>query len=95
MANYVKHVEGKHTLFLIAIKEDEGKTIYLDFSRVAKSALNKDSHGEHGDEKGPEFGFEVYRAGEYVDYLRECNLNIHNFQRFGTNKGYSLFVEHV
>jgi hypothetical protein len=95
MANYVKHVDGTHTLFLIPIKEDSGKTIYLDFSRVAKPAITNDRLGKHEDEKGPEFGFEVYRAGEYVDYLRDCNLNVHNFQRFGTNKGYSLFVENV
>ena len=95
MADYVKHTEGKHTLFLIPIKEDSGKTIYLDFSRVASPAINQDRKGEHGDETGPEFGYEVYRAGEYAEYLRECKLTVHNFQRFGTNKGYALFVEHV
>ena len=95
MSKYEKYVDGKHVLFLIPIKEDSGKTIYLDFSVLAKPALTKDCKEEHVDEKGPEFGFEVYRAAEYVNYLRECKLNIHNFQRFGTNKGYSLFVENV
>ena len=94
MADYVKHVDGKHTLFLIPVKEDEGKTIYLDFTRVAKPALTKDKRTKkYDEEKGPSFGYEVYRATEYVGYLQECKLTLRNFQRFGTNKGYSLFVE--
>jgi hypothetical protein len=94
MAEYVKHVDGKHTLFLIPVKEDDGKTIYLDFTRVARPALTKDRHKQtFDDERGPDFGTEVYRATEYVEYLQECNLTIRNHQRFGTRKGYSLFVE--
>ena len=93
MADYVKHVEGKHTLFLIPVKEDDGKTIFLDFTKVARPALAKDRKAKHAEERGPEFGTEVYRASEYVEYLQECNLTLRNFQRFGTNKGYALFVE--
>lgn len=93
MSAYVKHVDGKHTLFLIPVKESDGKTIYLDFTRVAKPALSKDKRNKHDDERGPDFGFEVYRATEYVEYLQECDLTARNFQRFGTSKGYSLFIE--
>lgn len=93
MAEYVKHVDGKFVLFLIPVKEDNGKTIYLDFSKIALSALTMDTKCDHASERGPEFGIEVHRASEYVEYLRECKLNVYNYQRYGTN-GYSLFVEH-
>jgi len=93
MADYVKHVEGKYVLFLIPVKEDNGQTIYLDFSKVAMPAIRTDSDSDHKSESGPEFGFEVHRAGEYVEYLRECKLNVHNFHRYETKSGYSLFVE--
>jgi hypothetical protein len=96
MADYLKHESGKYTLFLIPIKEDDNKTIYLDFTRVAKPALKEDRKHEYKEELGPDFGFSVYHALQYAEYLRdECNLNVRNFQRFGTNKGYSLFVEEL
>ena len=94
MAEYVKHVDGKYILFLIPVKEDNGKTIYLDFSKIALSALTMDTKDNHKSESGPEFGIEVHRASEYVEYLRECKLNVYNYQRYGTN-GYSLFVENA
>ncbi len=93
MADYKKHVDGKHTLFLIPVKEDDGKTIYLDFTRVARPALTKDKRKKFDEERGPEFGTEVYRALEYVEYLQECDLTVRNHHRFGTSKGYALFVE--
>lgn len=95
MADYIKHESGKHTLFLIPIKEDSGKTIFLDFSRLAKQALREDRKQKHTEEKGPDFGFTVHYATEYAEYLRGVKLNVHNFQRYSTNKGYSLFVEDV
>ena len=96
MTDYVKHVDGKHTLFLIPVKESDGKTIYLDFTRVARPALTKDKRAKRYDEeRGPSFGFEVHKAMEYVEYLQDCDITVRNFQRFGTNKGYSLFVEDV
>ena len=93
MADYIKHKSGKSTLFLIPIKEDDDKTIYLDFTRNAKPALKEDRKGDHKEETGPDFGFVVYRATEYADYLKECDIHIRNFHRFSTSKGYSLFVE--
>ena len=93
MADYSKHGEGRNTLFLIPIKEDGGKTIYLDFTRIAKPALKDDLGNNHETEKGPCFGMVVYRAIEYVEYLQDCKLTIYNFQCFNTTKGYSLFVE--
>lgn len=92
MAEYVKHVDGKYVLFLIPVKEDNGKTIYLDFSRSALSALKMDNNEDHETESGPEFGSEVYRASNYVEYLRDCKLTVYNYQRYVTN-GYSLFIE--
>jgi hypothetical protein len=93
MTDYVKHTDGKYTLFLIPVKEADGKTIYLDFTRVAKPALKKDQYEQFDHETGPDFGTVVYRASEYVGYLKECDLTIRNFQRFGTRTGYSLFIE--
>lgn len=95
MADYVKHVDGKYVLFLIPIKEDDGKIIYLDFSKAALSAIRLDSKNEHDSEKGPEFGIELHRATEYVEYLRKCKLNVYNFHRYETKGGYSLFIENV
>jgi len=95
VADYVKHVEGKYVLFLIPVKEDDGKTIYLDFSKIAMSAIKIDNGSDHESERGPEFGIEVHRAGEYVEYLRECKLNVYNFHRYETKSGYSLFVENA
>ncbi len=94
MAEYVKHVDGKYVLFLIPVKEDNGKTIYLDFSKIALTALRMDSEDEHETESGPEFGTEVHRASNYVEYLRDCKLTVYNYQRYVTN-GYSLFVENA
>ncbi len=93
MGNYVKHTQGKNNLFLISVKDEDEHTIYLDFTGLAKGALGKDT--DHADEKGPNFGFEVYKASEYAEYLRECHITIRNFHRFNTRKGYSLFVENV
>lgn len=94
MADYVKHVEGDHTLFLIPVREDDGKMIYLDFTRVARDALKSDNKAKHTEERGPDFGMAVYRAEQYVEYLQECpTLSARNFHRYGTRKGYSLFVE--
>ena len=95
MANYVKHVDGKYVLFLIPIKEDGDQIIYLDFSKVALPAISIDRESNHNSEKGPEFGIELHRATEYVEYLRECKLNVYNFHRYETKNGYSLFVENV
>jgi len=95
MAEYVKHVDGKYVLFLIPVKEDEGKLIYLDFSKIALSAIRVDSESGHDSEKGPEFGIELHKAIDYVDYLRKCKLTIYNIHRYETKSGYSLFVENV
>ena len=95
MADYVKHIDGKYVLFLIPVKEDDGKIIYLDFSKPALSAIHMDTGNGHDSEKGPEFAHESHRATEYVEYLRECKLNVYNFHRYETNDGYSLFVENA
>ena len=95
MAEYVKHVDGKYVLFLIPVKEDEGKVIYLDFSKIALSAIRTDASSDHASEKGPDFGIELRKAIKYVTYLRGCKLNIYNLHRYETKDGYSLFVENV
>jgi len=93
MSNYVKHTQGKSNLFLISVKNEDEHTIYLDFTGLAKGALGKDTG--HDSETGPNFGYEVYKATEYAEYLRECHITVRNLHRFNTRKGYSLFVENA
>ena len=95
MDTYVKHTQGKDNLFLISVKNEDEHVIYLDFTRLAKGALGKDTRQNHNSEKGPNFGFEVHKASEYAEYLRECHITLRNFHRFNTRKGYALFVENV
>lgn len=93
MADYVKHTEGKKSLYLIPVVESDDGIIYLDFTRPANGALRDDRKDKFDQEKGPGFGFAVMRAVEYADFLRtDCNITPRNFQRFNTRNGYNLFL---
>jgi homoserine acetyltransferase len=91
MVNYVKHVDGDNTFFLVPVKTDTEGTICLDVTRIMRGAINKDRRGNYEAENGPNFGIEMARAMQHADFLSgECNIHAGNFHKYSNRRGYLL-----
>jgi len=91
--DYKKIVEGKQILFLIPVTDIDNGSVYLDVTRLAKNAINKDRRNFYDSENGPNFFIEIQRASEYAEYIRECGVTSYNYHKFNTRRGYSLFIQ--